>query len=67
MTHAQGQQPSARSESRMKAKASRELSLESMLSDEIVQLTMASDGVTPEQVRSLKRITPLHKGEVHPE
>jgi hypothetical protein len=34
-----------------------------MLADEIVQLTMASDGVTEEEVRALTRITPLHKDE----
>jgi hypothetical protein len=38
-----------------------------MLADEIVQLTMASDGVTPEEVRALARITPLYRGEHHPD
>jgi hypothetical protein len=38
-----------------------------MLADEIVRLTMASDGVTAEEVRALARIMPLHKTEARPE
>lgn len=68
MTHAQRQPPAARSKSPSKAYRSTqgpgELSLDSMLADEIVRLTMASDGVTEEEVRALARITPLHKDEV---
>jgi hypothetical protein len=71
MSHAQRQSPPALSKSSDKApnraKASSELSLETMLADEIVQLTMASDGVTPEEVRALVRITPLYRSEHHPD
>jgi hypothetical protein len=75
MTHAQRHPPPARSKTSSKAsgstqastpgsiQASNELSLDTMLADEIVQLTMASDGVTEEEVRALTRITPLHKDE----
>ena len=36
-----------------------ELSLDAMLEDEIVQLTMASDGVSAEEVLALREIVPL--------
>lgn len=36
-----------------------ELSLAAMLEDEIVQLTMASDGVSPKDVLALREIVPL--------
>lgn len=67
MTHAQRQAPSAPSKSSRKSGAAYELSLETMLADEIVKLTMASDGVTADEVRALARITPLHKAEARPE
>ncbi len=35
-----------------------ELTLESLLADELVRLTMASDGVSPEEVRALAGISP---------
>ena len=37
----------------------RELTLDAMVRDEIVQLTMASDGVSEEDILSLRRIVPL--------
>ena len=37
----------------------RELSLDAMVRDEIVRLTMASDGVSEEDVLSLRQIVPL--------
>jgi hypothetical protein len=36
-----------------------ELSLDAMLEDEIVRLTMASDGVSSEEVLALREIVPL--------
>jgi hypothetical protein len=36
-----------------------ELTLEAMVRDEIVRLTMASDGVSVEEVLSLRQIVPL--------
>lgn len=36
-----------------------ELSLDAMLEDEIVRLTMASDGVSPQEVLALREIVPL--------
>lgn len=36
-----------------------ELSLDAMLEDEIVKLTMASDGVKPTEVLALREIVPL--------
>ena len=66
MTHAHRQPSPVRSKTSIapgSTRASSELSLDTMLADEIVQLTMASDGVTEEEVRALARITPLHKDE----
>jgi hypothetical protein len=37
----------------------RELTLDAMVRDEIVQLTMASDGVSEEDILSLRQIVPL--------
>ncbi len=74
MTHAHRQPPPARSKTSLATgstpgsiQASSELSLDTMLADEIVQLTMASDGVTEEEVRALARITPLHRDEARPD
>jgi len=41
-----------------------ELSLDAMLEDEIVRLTMASDGVSSEEVLALRQIVPLLRREV---
>jgi hypothetical protein len=75
MTDAHRQPPAARTKTSSKApksiptsiRASDELSLDTMLADEIVRLTMASDGVTEEEVRALARIAPLHKDEPRPD
>ena len=37
----------------------RELTLDAMVRDEIVRLTMASDGVSEEEVLNLRQIVPL--------
>lgn len=39
--------------------AKRELSLDAVLRDEIVRLTMAADGVSTEDIRALSHIVPL--------